>query len=152
MCVFLRLQFSLGATVPGSPSQPAGHLLAPRVVPKLVLPGQAGATVPALSLARCLGEDYSLFLNYIFFTHNFREHLPCPRSRCGMKLEPRGFAIPQEQPMDCGKVGFPPIPLKGCSVWQVPAPGALLLPQPCSPHPLHLCSPRGPAWEQLGGG
>lgn len=30
MCVFLRLQFSLGATVPGSPSQPAGHVLAPR--------------------------------------------------------------------------------------------------------------------------
>lgn len=27
--------------------------------------------------------------------------------------------------------------------------GALFLPQSHSPHPLHLCSPRGPAWEQL---
>lgn len=53
----MRLQFSLGATVPGSPSQPAEHVLAPlELVPKPVLPGrgagQAGATIPALSLAR----------------------------------------------------------------------------------------------------
>lgn len=30
--------------------------------------------------------------------------------------------------------------------------GALLLPQSRSPHPLLLCSPRGPAWEWLRGG
>lgn len=55
MCVFLRLQFSLGATVPGSPSYPAGHILAPKVGAKAgfawagVL-GRLELTMSALSL------------------------------------------------------------------------------------------------------
>lgn len=99
--------------------------------------GQAGATLPALSLlstsqARMSWrEDYSLFLNYIFFILNFGEDLPCPRSRREVKLV-RATWICHPPGAAQGRLVFLPSLLFGKSQ----ALGALFLPQSPSPHPL----------------